>query len=98
MGCYTVIGRKGMIDVPRALVLGLMAFVPEALIVTVDSNGARKEETLPASDHYQLIVEAFGDAVLNGTPVPLSLKDSISNAKVLDALAISASEGRAVSL
>ncbi len=98
LGHYSVLGRKGMIDVPRALVLGLMDFVPEALIVTIDSNGARKEETLPANDHYQLIVEAFGDAVLNGTPVPLSLRDSINNARVLDALATSASEGRAVNL
>jgi predicted dehydrogenase len=98
LGHYSVIGRKGVIEVPRALVLGLMDFVPEALIVTVDRKGARSEETLPANDHYQLIVEAFGDAVLNGTPVPLPLKDSIANARVLDAIALSAREGREVRL
>lgn len=98
LGHYTVIGRQGMIDVPRALVLGLMTFVPEALIVTVDSNGARTEETMPANDHYQLIVEAFGDSVSNGTPVPLSLRDSLNNAKVLDALTLSAKQERGVSI
>jgi len=98
LGHYTVIGRQGMIDVPRALVLGLITFVPEALIVTVDSNGARTEETMPANDHYQLIVEAFGDSVSNGTPVPLSLRDSLNNAKVLDALALSAKQERGVNI
>jgi xylose dehydrogenase (NAD/NADP) len=98
LGHYTVIGRQGMIDVPRALVLGLITFVPEALIVTVDSNGARTEETMPANDHYQLIVEAFGDSVSNGTPVPLSLRDSLNNAKVLDALTLSAKQERGVNI
>jgi len=85
LGHYSIIGRSGMIEVPRALVLGLGNFVPEALIVTVDHNGKRTEEVLPANDHYRLIVEAFADAVLNGKPMPLSAEESINNAKVLDA-------------
>ena len=96
LGFYTVIGRKGLIDVPRGLVLGLGSFVPEALIVTVDRNGARQEELMPAHDHYQLVAEAFADAILNGTPVPLSPQDSINNAKVLDAFATAVREGRDV--
>ena len=98
LGHYSVIGRSGMIEVPRGLVLGLGDFVPEALIVTVDKNGKRTEELMAANDHYQLIVEAFGDAVLNKTPVPLSPQDSINNAKVLDAWAQSVREGRDVSI
>jgi predicted dehydrogenase len=85
LGHYSVIGRHGMIEVPRGLVLGLGSFVPEALIVTVDKNGRRTEELMPANDHYQLIVEAFADAVLQGKPVPLSPQDSVNNAIVLDA-------------
>ena len=96
LGHYSVIGRKGMIEVPRGLVLGLGSFVPEALIVTVDHNGARSEETLPANDHYQLVVEAFADAILDDQPVPLSAQDSIGNAKVLDAWAASIRDGREV--
>ena len=98
LGHYSVIGRKGMIEVPRALVLGLGKFVAEALIITVDHNGERHEETMPANDHYQLVVEAFADALLKGEPVPLSPQDSINNAKVLDALAKSITEGRGVML
>lgn len=98
LGHYSVIGRSGMIEVPRGLVLGLGSFVPEALIVTVDRNGARREELLPADDHYQRIVEAFGDAVINGTPMPLSPQESIGNAKALDAWARSIREGRDVKL
>jgi D-xylose 1-dehydrogenase (NADP+, D-xylono-1,5-lactone-forming) len=98
LGNYSVIGRHGMIEVPRGLVLGLGKFVPEALIVTVDKNGKREEELLPATDHYQLIVEAFADAVLNDEPVPLPPQDSINNAKVLDAWAQSVREGREIRL
>lgn len=96
LGFYTVIGRKGIIDVPRGLVLGLGAFVGEALIVTVDKNGKREEELLPHYDHYQLVAEAFADAVLTGSPVPLSPQDSIKNAKVLDAFSKAVAEGRDV--
>ena len=98
LGHYSVIGRHGMIEVPRGLVLGLGSFVPEALIITVDKNGARTEELLPADDHYQRIVEAFGDAVLNGMPMPLSPQESINNAKVLDAWAVSIRERRDVDI
>ena len=98
LGHYSVLGRHGMIEVPRALVLGLGSFVPEALIVTVDHNGKRTEELLPANDHYRLIVEAFADAVLDDKPMPLSPEESISNAMVLDAWAQSIREGRDVKI
>ena len=98
LGFYTVIGRKGMIDVPRGLVLGLGSFVGEALIITVDKNGKREEELMPRYDHYQLVAEAFADAVLTGKPVPLSPRDSVNNAKVIDAFAKSVKEGREVSI
>ena len=98
LGHYSVIGRHGMIEVPRALVLGLGSFGPEALIVTVDNNGKRTEELMPANDHYQLIVEAFGDAVLNEAPPPLSPQESINNATVLDAWARSIRDGSDVKI
>ncbi len=36
------------------------------------------------ADPYQLMVEAFGDAVLEGGPSPLPLEDSIANLRVID--------------
>ncbi len=92
-GFYTVIGRKGMIEAPRGLILGLGTRAPEALIVHVDADGRRREEFLQPYDHYQLIVEAFAEAVLSGRPVPLSPLGSIRNARVLDAFAESARTG-----
>ncbi len=73
-----------MIKVLLGLVLALGSFVPEALIATVDKIGARWDELLPSDDHRR-IVEAFGEAVLQGIPIPLSTEESINNAKVLDA-------------
>jgi hypothetical protein len=52
----------------------------------------------PATHHYQLIVEAFADAVLNNQSVPLPPQDSINNAKVLDSWAQSIREGCEISL
>jgi D-xylose 1-dehydrogenase (NADP+, D-xylono-1,5-lactone-forming) len=97
-GFYSVIGRKGVIEAPRGIILGLGSRVGEALIVSVDADGKRVEETLAPVNHYQLMVEAFADAVLNKTPVPLSPADSLANMRVLDAFAQSAREGREVKL
>ena len=58
----------------------------------------RVEELLPRYDHYQLVAEAFAEAVLNGTPVPLPPEDSIRNMKVLDAWTRSVNEGRDVAI
>jgi D-xylose 1-dehydrogenase (NADP+, D-xylono-1,5-lactone-forming) len=97
-GFYSLIGRKGVIEAPRGIVLGLGSRIGEALIVTMDADGRRAEETLPPANHYRLMVEAFADAVLNKTPVPISPADSIANMRVLDAFARSTIEGREVKL
>lgn len=93
-GSYTVVGRKGSIELPRGIILGLGTRVGEALIVVVDGDGRRREELLPAVDHYQLMVEEFADAVLARKAVPLPPSDSIRNMMVLDAMARSARSGR----
>jgi hypothetical protein len=35
-------------------------------------------------DSYQLMVESFGESILEGRPVAIPLSESISNMKVLD--------------
>ena len=97
-GFYQVIGRKGIIEVPRGFILGIRTLAPEALIVIVDADGLRREELMEPLDHYQLVVEAFADAILSGRPVPISPQDSISNARALDAFAKSARKGREVKI
>ena len=38
------------------------------------------------ADSYQLMVESFGDSILEGKPVAIPLRESIANMKVLDAI------------
>jgi predicted dehydrogenase len=97
-GFYTVIGRNGMIEVPRALILGAGKRAGEAIIIVVDADGRRREETLPAIDQYQALVEAFAGALLSNGPMPIPMSDSINNARALDAFARSAAEGRRVTI
>ena len=97
-GFYSVIGRKGVIEAPRGIIQGLGTRLGEALVITMDADGRRTEESFAPVDHYQLIVEAFADAVLNKTPVPLPLSDSLNNMRALDAFARSAREGREIRL
>jgi D-xylose 1-dehydrogenase (NADP+, D-xylono-1,5-lactone-forming) len=95
-GFYTAIGRNGMIEAPRALILGAGTRVPEALIAVVDGDGRRREEVLQSFNQYRALVEAFADSLLLDRPVPLPPSDSVNNARALDAFARSAAEGRKV--
>jgi predicted dehydrogenase len=97
-GFYSIIGRKGMIEAPRALILGAGTRAPEALIVVVDADGRRREEVLQPFNQYVALVEGFADSLLTQRPVPLPLSDSINNARALDAFARSAAEGRKVAI
>jgi xylose dehydrogenase (NAD/NADP) len=93
-GSYRIIGRKGVIEVPRGIIPGLGDRISETLIIVADENGRRTEESLPPVDQYQLMVEAFADAVLHGTPLPVSPDDAVANMRVLDAWAESARTGK----
>ena len=94
-GFYTVIGRNGTIEVPRAIIPGQGDRISETLIVVSDTRGARTVEEIPDVDQYQLMVEAFAEAVIKGDPVPLGNDDTIANMKVLDAFARAARSGKA---
>lgn len=88
-GWYMVIGSEGVIEVPRA-------FTPlrdETVIVHTDKNNVRHEEHFAGVDQYQLMVEAFAQAVKDDSPVPWPLDDAVANMRVLDALAGSAASG-----
>ena len=91
-----IIGRNGMIEAPRALILGAGNRAPEALIVVVDADGRRSEEVLEPFNQYRGLVEAFAASILSNSPVPLPLSESINNARALDAFARSAAEGRRI--
>ncbi|AHM59047.1 oxidoreductase domain-containing protein [Flammeovirgaceae bacterium 311] len=50
------------------------------------------------SDQYSIQAEAFSRAVLENTEVPVPLEDSLANTKVLEAIFLSAKEGRWVDI
>lgn len=97
-GRYEVVGTKGTIEAPRGIIPGLTTRVSETIIVVMDADGRRREETLPAVDHYQLMIEAFGDAILSGKPAPRTPAQSLGNMRVLDAIARAARDGVPVAI
>ena len=97
-GSYTVVGTEGSIEVPRAIIPGMDTRVAEGLIVVMDADGRRTEETVPPARQYALMAEGFAKAVLEGGPVPFPPIDGVRNMRVLDAIAESARTGRRVTL
>jgi predicted dehydrogenase len=51
-------------------------------------------ETFPTCDQYTLQGEAFSRAILEGTPIPVSLEAGIANMAVIDAIFASAQSGQ----
>lgn len=97
-GFYRVIGRCGQIDVPRGIIPGLGSRLSETLVIVIDENGRRREDELPAVDHYQLMIEAFADAVRGDLSAIPPIEDSVKNMRVLDAFARSAGSNSVASL
>ena len=64
----------------------------------MDADGRRSEESIPPVDHYQLIVKAFADAVLNEFQFSLPPSISLNNMRAIDAFVRSARDGREVRL
>ena len=56
-------------------------------------GGGVATETFPVVDQYTLQGDAFSQAILNGTPVPVSLEEGIANMAVIDAVFQSARSG-----
>ena len=91
---YNITGSRGVIELPHD------AFIPwsnDALIYyRAHEQEAAEQIVVPGVDQYQLMVEHFGDQVLDGVESQISLNDSINNMVVLDALAEAARSGNRV--
>ena len=93
---YTIVGSDGVIELPHD------AFIPWEKDATFTVR-RRDEETgreyvVPGADEYQLMVEHFADAVLERTTLDFPPHDSVSNMRVLDALAEAARTGETVTI
>jgi predicted dehydrogenase len=92
-------GTEGRLDVPRPI--KPMDRPAEIILSRGEKADAVFEpttHTTPAANHYQLMVEHFADAVLNGTPLRYPPAEGRANMCVIDALYESAQTGRAVQL
>ncbi|MCY4247954.1 MAG: Gfo/Idh/MocA family oxidoreductase [Chloroflexi bacterium] len=79
---YTIKGTKGMLRVPAS-------FVPEKnaeAIVQHWRGDDYTEHRIPAVDQYQLMVEDFADALLQGRAPRFSADDAVANMRVVDKL------------
>lgn len=56
------------------------------------------EERLPVCDQYTIQGDLFARAILDDTPVPTPIEDSVANMRVIEAIVQSAKEGRPVEL
>ena len=77
---YTLKGSEGMIVVPTS-------FVPDKSVDTIVEHwhgDAFTEHTIPATDHYQLMVEDFADALINWRPPRFAPSDAVNNMVVVD--------------
>ncbi|MBW7922814.1 MAG: Gfo/Idh/MocA family oxidoreductase [Rubellimicrobium sp.] len=83
-GTYSIIGTEGTIEVPRGILPGLGDRPAEGLIIRSDRHGNRVEESIAPADHYQLMVEAFAEAMLAGTSLPRSPEESLGTLRILE--------------
>ena len=90
---YEFAGSDGTIRVDDAFNAGRF----DNLRLQVVKNGkVVTEERYDGNDQYQLMVEAFADAALHGTPLAYPMQESRGNMAVIDALLHSARTGQVV--
>jgi predicted dehydrogenase len=70
--------------------------VPIVVARVRDGRTEEQTETIGGADQYRLMVEAFGEAVQAGRPVPYDPEDTVRNHAVIEALYASARSGRSV--
>ena len=83
---YAIKGRDGVIRVPAA-------YVPDKSAETIVQHWRGDdyaEHVIPPVDHYQLMVEDFADALLDGRPPRFPASDAVANMAVIDQLLESA--------
>lgn len=86
---YEIFGSEGRI----LCELGAMVAWPSGQFhLKVWSNGRYEEIPIAPANHYQLIAEHFGDAVLLGQPLIFPADDAVKGMAVLDRLCASAAE------
>ena len=88
---YQVLGTGGHLRVQKAFLPG----TGDAVIEQFDAEERLSTVTVAGADEYQLMVEHFGDCVLNDLPVRYTAEEAAMNMRVIEALYDSARRGGA---
>lgn len=84
-----IVATEGRVFLPKAFLPGT------ADAEFYSTNGAEQSQTaVPGTNQSQRMVEAFGDAVRTGGPVPYPPEDAVANLSVIEALLRSVRSGR----
>lgn len=87
-------GEEGSITIP----LPFSPIADTSTEIILHRERQLEKFTLPASDHYREMADAFAHSVLNDLPVPTPLGDALANMKIIDAIFASAASGQWVVL
>jgi D-xylose 1-dehydrogenase (NADP+, D-xylono-1,5-lactone-forming) len=80
---YEVYGSAGRIRVSRG---GMIAWPGESFDIEVWSGEEFERISIPDTDHYKLLVEAFNQALLTGQKEVVAHQESLNNLDVMDRL------------
>ncbi|MBN1311399.1 MAG: Gfo/Idh/MocA family oxidoreductase [Anaerolineae bacterium] len=83
---YEIRGDEGRILVET----GFVAPPDGEQVIHIWQGDVHEKITIPGADHYQLMVEDFADALLDGRPPRYDPQDGVKNMRVLDRLYASA--------
>ncbi|HXX40073.1 MAG TPA: Gfo/Idh/MocA family oxidoreductase [bacterium] len=86
---YEILGTRGRLTVPAPD--AFVARSPDTELLVVRGSD-REVVKVPGADHYQRMVEHFGD-VLSGSPLELSPDDAVANVRTLEALNLALRSG-----
>lgn len=88
-----VSGTEGHIGVTAPFRMG-----EQDQVILYDHQGKHDEIVVRGANEYQMMVDHFADAVLNGKPLSYLLENSLGQARTIDALYQSARTGQRVEL
>lgn len=89
-------GAEGRLELERPFRSHAVGGVGQVILHRKDNT--RQEFTTPAVNQYQLMVEHFADAALNGKALLYPPEEGRANLRVMDGLSESARSGRAIEL
>jgi len=86
---YEVFGSNGRILIDRG---GMVVWPGEDFVIKCWSGDNYEEIKIPATDHYQMMLEDFGDALMEKREPAYPVEDGVKNMEVIDTLFSSARE------